>query len=93
MAIFTKNEFESIAKIKAGYKGLSNVLNENRSFSRDTALTSIFLSHSHYDKSIVEQAKVFFENLGIKIYVDWADETMPEKTNAIVPFFEYKNTF
>lgn len=82
MAIFTKQEFESIAKAKAGYKGLSSVLNEYRSYSRSTALTSIFLSHSHHDKAIVEQAKVFFENLNISIYVDWADETMPEKTNG-----------
>lgn len=45
-------------------------------------VTSIFLSHSHHDKAQVEQAKNFFENLGYSIYVDWADETMPEKTNG-----------
>ena len=32
---------------------------------------------------MIVQAKTFFENLGISIYVDWADETMPEKTNGI----------
>ena len=83
MAIFTKQEFESIARVKAGYKGLSSVLNESRFYSKASALTSLFLSHSHYDKAIVEQAKVFFEYLGISIYVDWADETMPEKTNGL----------
>ena len=28
-------------------------------------------------------AKAFFENLGIEIYVDWADETMPERPNGV----------
>jgi hypothetical protein len=80
MAIFTKQQFESIARIKAGNKGLNAVLNENRYYSKSTSATSVFLSHSHTDRSIVEQAKVFFENLNISIYVDWADETMPERT-------------
>lgn len=83
MAILTKNQFEAIARIKAGSKGLSSTLNESRTFSKTTSVTSLFLSHSHTDRAIVEQAKVFFENLNIKIYVDWADETMPEKTNGV----------
>lgn len=83
MAIFTKQQFESIACIKAGSNGLSATLNENRTFSKVTSTTIIFLSHSHTDKAIVEQAKVLFQNLGISIYVDWADETMSEKTNGI----------
>jgi hypothetical protein len=83
MAIFTKQQFESIARIKAGSRGLSATLNESRTFSKASSITSVFLSHSHTDRSIVEQAKVFFQNLGISIYVDWADETMPEKTNGV----------
>lgn len=83
MAIFTKQQFESIARIKAGSRGLSATLNESRTFSKASSTTSVFLSHSHTDRAIVEQAKVFFQNLGISIYVDWADETMPEKTNAV----------
>lgn len=58
-------------------------LNERRMFSENTSATSIFLSHSYYDKALIAQAKTFLENLGIPIYVDWADETMPEKTNGI----------
>ncbi|MNS30524.1 hypothetical protein D3C72_625590 [compost metagenome] len=83
MAIFTKQQFESIARSKAGYSGLRGIVNETRTFSKSTAITSIFLSHSHTDRAIVEQAKVFFENLGISIYVDWADETMPERANGV----------
>jgi len=83
MAILTRREFSTIAESKAGYRGLRGFVNENRTFSKSTATTSIFLSHSHHDKDVVEQAKIFFENLGISIYVDWADETMPERTNGV----------
>jgi hypothetical protein len=82
MAILTKGEFTSIAQNKAGIRGLRGVVNESRMFSKTTSTTSIFLSHSHTDKDVIEQAKIFFENLGISIYVDWADKTMPESTNG-----------
>ncbi|QEC80518.1 TIR domain-containing protein [Mucilaginibacter ginsenosidivorax] len=80
--MFTKNQFEATARQKAGVSGLRTYLTETRSFSKSLSATSIFLSHSHRNRPIVEQAKVFFENIGLKIYVDWADETMPEKTNG-----------
>ncbi|MBA7568440.1 hypothetical protein ES708_10161 [subsurface metagenome] len=83
MSIFTKSEFASIARAKAGVRGIRGIVNESRMFSKSISVTSIFLSHSHHDKDVVEQAKIFFENLGISIYVDWADETMPEKTNGV----------
>jgi len=81
MAIITRSQFTSFAQSKAGTGGLRGVVNKTRMFS-STATTSIFLSHSHYDKNVVEEAKIFFENLGINIYVDWADQTMPENTNG-----------
>jgi hypothetical protein len=83
MAIFTKQQFESRVRSKVGYVGLSSRLTETRAFSKTSSTTSIFLSHSHKDRPIVEQAKMFFQNLGLSIYVDWADETMPEKTNGV----------
>lgn len=83
MAILTRSELASIARSKAGYQGLSGRASQYRAFPKSTSKTTIFLSHSHLDKDIVEQAKFLFEGLGISIYVDWADETMPEKTNGI----------
>jgi hypothetical protein len=82
MAILTRAQFASLAQSKSGTRGLKGVVNESRMFSKTASTTSIFLSHSHYDKDVVEQAKIFLENLGISIYVDWADETMPERTNG-----------
>lgn len=81
--MFTKNKFESIARQKSALNYTSTILNETRKFSKSTSTTSIFLSHSHTDRAFVRYAKVFFENLGMSIYVDWADETMPEKTNGV----------
>jgi len=83
MALLTKEEFASIASEKAGNIRLTGVVNQSRKFSKSSSSTSIFLSHSHSEKSLVEQGKLFFENLGISIYVDWADETMPDKPNAV----------
>lgn len=82
MSIITKGQFAAIAQSKAGIRGLRGVVNEDRMFSKTTAKTSIFLSHSHQDKDVIEQSKIFFENLGISVYVDWADKTMPEKTDG-----------
>jgi hypothetical protein len=82
MSIFTEQEFRNLANQKAGSRGLSGTVNENRTFSKSSSSTSLFLSHSHQDKDKIEQAKLFFENLGISIYVDWADQTMPERTSG-----------
>lgn len=82
MSFFTKQEIQAIAHQKAINKGYA-ILSESRMFSQNTSTTSVFLSHSHHDKALIIQVKTFFENLGISIYVDWADETMPEKTNGI----------
>ena len=78
MAILTKGQFASIAQNKSGSRGLRGVVNETRLYSKTTSVTSIFLSHSHNDKDVIEQAKIFFENIGISVYIDWADKTMPE---------------
>lgn len=83
MAILTKQQFEDVARRKSGSVGLRGGVNEVRLYSRQSSITSLFLSHSHSDKAQIEQAKIFFENLGISIYVDWADETMPEKPNSV----------
>ncbi|MCD4746734.1 MAG: toll/interleukin-1 receptor domain-containing protein [Bacteroidales bacterium] len=82
MAFFTKKQFESIANSKAGYKGLQGFVNEARQYSRRLYTTSIFLSHAHTDKSVVKQAITFFRTLGIDVYVDWMDKTMPERPNG-----------
>lgn len=82
MAILTRAQFKSIANNLSGLRGLKGYVNESRVYLKSESVTSVFLSHSLHNKEVIEQAKIFFENLGIKVYVDWADETMPQKTNG-----------
>ena len=53
------------------------VSEETPSFSNLT----IFLSHSHKDKLIVEKIGLLFSKLSIDLYVDWLDVTLPQETN------------
>lgn len=43
---------------------------------------SIFLSHSHKDKQLVEGFVNYLASLGISVYVDWKDTSMPPITNG-----------
>lgn len=82
MSIITKNQLTAIAQNRAGYKGVRGFVNESRQFSRTSQTTSVFLSHAHGDKDMIEQSVTIFRTLGISVYVDWMDETMPEKPNG-----------
>lgn len=54
-------------------------LAENANFAgKKTA----FLCHSHKDEELVKGLVVLFEELGVTLYIDWQDITMPEKPNA-----------
>lgn len=80
--MFTKESFELSAKLLSGRSSFENIMNETRYFSASTAEISIFLSHSHYDMKYVKIARAFFEQFGVKVYVDWADDTMPKTTSG-----------
>lgn len=82
MGILTKNKLETIAYSKIGYRTFSQVLNEAKTESKYLTKTSIFLSHSHDDKEYVEKVVVFLRTLGISVYVDWLDSSMPPTTSA-----------
>jgi len=79
MPIFTKAQFSNLVQNNAGTKSTRTILNETRNLDKGTQTTSLFLSHAHQDKPLIEQAVAFFRTLNINIYVDWLDETMPEK--------------
>lgn len=51
-------------------------------FSASTAQTSVFLSHKHSDKLELKRVKKLLEELGISVYIDWLDDSMPEKTRG-----------
>lgn len=49
--------------------------------AKERAQLTIFLSHSHKDRELVEGLVDFLDALGIKLYVDWNDKDMPRTTN------------
>ncbi|MBP8114665.1 MAG: toll/interleukin-1 receptor domain-containing protein [Chitinophagaceae bacterium] len=83
MPLFTREQFTKVANLRAGTKTFSRIVNESRSESSTGKTSSVFLSHCHTDKSLVSEAVAFFKGMNINIYVDWMDESMPEKTNGI----------
>jgi hypothetical protein len=44
---------------------------------------SIFLSHSHLDKTIVLKIGLLFDRLQADLYVDWMDKSLPEHTSDV----------
>ncbi|MDR3326606.1 MAG: toll/interleukin-1 receptor domain-containing protein [Prevotellaceae bacterium] len=83
MDIFTKSTLSRIANSKAGYSQKSVILSEARSYSsKISSKTSIFLSHSHNDSSYVENIVVLLRKMGVDVYVDWMDDSMPKETSG-----------
>ena len=64
----------------ASYKSSkTRTINEARTYNLPTA----FLCHSHLDKDLVAGTINMLKEAGWDIYVDWNDETMPERPNHI----------
>lgn len=49
--------------------------------ARSQGLQSVFICHSHLDELLVKGVIALLEEAGWRIYVDWADASMPEKPN------------
>ena len=46
------------------------------------SISSVFLSHSHLDKDLVQPAVTFLKNQGVEVYVDWLDGEMPPRVSG-----------
>src|SRR4051812_38460817 len=82
--IFERGHFRSNVIQKAF---ISESLNESRRFSENTVSTktTIFLSHKHKDLSEEQEAMGVIEmlqNLGVKVYIDSMDNTLPKQTSG-----------
>lgn len=44
---------------------------------------TIFLSHKHSDKKLVEDVIAMLNYIGVKVYVDWLDDEMPTSTSGV----------
>ena len=65
---------------KNGKGFIEQVKSEKRQFNKGVN-KSIFLSHSHKDKTIVDKMVLLFNKLDIELYIDWMDITLPEFTD------------
>jgi len=77
MAYFSEQDLENIANSPEMEKRASRHILESFSAAR----LSVFLSHSHSDKKLVQGWIRKLAALGIEMYVDWNDSSMPRETN------------
>ena len=74
---FYRKEIKSVGK-----EQLREKLTKKRSEkASEFAMNSIFLSHSHLDKTIVMKMGLLFERINAELYIDWMDKSLPESTN------------
>lgn len=78
MTYFSESKLRSFEK---SYR-LKNEAQGNIKDREYLADVTIFISHSHRDKKLVKGFIKWLGSQGIRVYVDWEDDGMPEKTNA-----------
>lgn len=64
-------------------RGSETILAANSKGATGTARVSIFLSHKHSDRALVEKVIALFQSLGVSVYVDWLDVTIPAVTSPL----------
>jgi hypothetical protein len=47
--------------------------------AKSLGIKTAFLSHSHRDKELALNVETYLNNEGIQVYIDWRDESMPDK--------------
>ena len=57
-------------------------LNERFDFSLARPKKTAFLCHSHKDENLIIGLLVLFKEIGIDLYIDWKDHSMPEVPNG-----------
>jgi hypothetical protein len=82
MGYITKSQLSSFATAKVGLFAKRAELSDARKYGRASYTSSIFLSHSHVDAAQVENAVVFLRKMGVSVYVDWMDDSMPARTSG-----------
>jgi hypothetical protein len=79
MAFITRAQIERYQRgFSVGNQYVANVQKSATALYASSADTTIFLSHSHKDRDLIEPAIAFLRSHGVKIYVDWMDEGMPD---------------
>ncbi len=80
----SQNLLNELYKVKIktiGKEGIEEIKNKQRTKDINKDRNSIFLCHSHLDKTIVNKILILFNDLQIDLYIDWMDTEMPKLTN------------
>jgi hypothetical protein len=77
MAYFTEAKLRDFASDSGLEKRSASHIYESKAAARFT----IFLSHSHHDQTEAKGLIRHLAALGIDVYVDWSDSSMPRITN------------
>lgn len=51
--------------------------------ARAQGLKTVFLCHSHFDEQLVKGLLVVLQDAGWRVYVDWADTSMPDTPDQV----------
>lgn len=84
MGILTKAQLTNATEAKLGYFSFRDNLRESKVQNRYSAQKTIFLSHSHADleDGSVDKAIVFLRKLGVIVYIDSNDASLPPTTDT-----------
>ena len=80
MAYITENFLRTKAVDTVLEKSASVILEITKSLS---SAKKIFLSHSHLDKELAKGLKNYLYSLGVDLYIDWEDSSMPPTTDKV----------
>lgn len=64
------------------FAGTEALTESSRRFSAMSSHRRAFLSHSHLDQELALGLKRMFAKVGVGLYIDWLDLTMPAATNV-----------
>jgi len=75
--------FVTLDRLRSKPARLRGTLKETSRFrlaEKDPLEVSLFISHSHHDKPLVNDVAEYLASFGVKVYLDWLDKDMPATT-------------
>jgi hypothetical protein len=81
MGIINRERLTAITETKHGNRMFAQIVNEAKLEDKASVTATLFLSHCHDDKAVVDKVVVFLRKSGVKVYIDWLDTSMPPTTS------------
>ncbi|MEO5716648.1 MAG: toll/interleukin-1 receptor domain-containing protein [Luteolibacter sp.] len=79
MAFITRAQIQGYQRgVSIANESVGTIQAKAVALNATSAEVTIFLSHSHKDKDLIQPAIAFLRSHGVSVYVDWMDEGMPD---------------